>query len=148
MALTKVDRETHKTTTHNGQDSASAVRGVWALWLAKAIHTRRGRWWRCLHWMHTEGDDDELGDSDCLPRLRTKWPRTYVYVTAVQRPRTYVYVLLILCARANPPWRYFTQRLQLCGIYLRAVSIRGRRLFAEIRYMQLCCWLISVLKAV
>ena len=28
---------------------------------------------------------------------------------------------------------YFTQRLQLCGVYLRAASIQGWCLFAEIR---------------
>ena len=93
-----------------------------------------------------EGNDDELGDSDCLPRLRTKWPRTYIYVTAVQsgHSRTYTYsVIVILCACANPQRRlfeggvYFTQRLQLCGVYSRAASIRGRRLFAEIRYLLL-----------
>ena len=48
---------------------------------------------------------------------------------------------VILRARANLPRRlfeggvYFTQRLQLCGVYSRAASIRGRRLFAEIRYL-------------
>ena len=30
---------------------------------------------------------------------------------------------------------YFTRRLQLCGVNSRAASIRGRRLFAEIRYV-------------
>ena len=55
-----------------------------------------------------EGDDDELEDLDCM---------------------------------LTPPRRlfeggvYFTQRLQLCGVYSRAASIRGRRLFAEIRYV-------------
>ena len=47
---------------------------------------------------------------------------------------------VILRAHANLPRHlfeggvYFTQRLQLCGIYSRTASIRGRRLFAEIRY--------------
>ena len=46
---------------------------------------------------------------------------------------------VIFRTRANLPRRlfeggfYFTQRLQLCGVYSRAASIRGRRLFAEIR---------------
>ena len=72
-----------------------------------------------------EGDDDELGDSDCLPRLRTKWPRTYVYV---------------LCLSS-----YFVHVLTHRGVYSRAAFIslsasncaafiQGRRLFTEIRY--------------
>ena len=75
-----------------------------------------------------EGDGDELGDSDCLPRLRTKWPHVRIRTPSQ----------VILCAHANPPRRlfkggvYFTQRLRLCGVYSRAASIRGRRLFAEI----------------
>ena len=67
-----------------------------------------------------EGDDDELGDSDCLPRLRTKWPRTYVYVLRLSS--------------------YFAHVLTRRGIYSRAAFIslstsncaafiRGRRLF-------------------
>ena len=62
-----------------------------------------------------EGDDDELEDSDCLPRLRTKCPCCIV----------------ILCARANKPrclfegGVYFTQRLQLCSVYSRVASICG-----------------------
>ena len=70
-----------------------------------------------------EGDDDELGDSDRLSRLRTKWPRTYVFVVS----------------------SYFAHVLTCRGIYSRvafislsasncAAFIRGRRLFAEIRY--------------
>ena len=79
-----------------------------------------------------EGDDDKLGDSDCLPRLRTKWPRTYVYVLETRS--------------------YFAHVLTRRGVYSRAAFIslsasncaafiRGRRLFAEIRYsssMQQC----------
>ena len=66
-----------------------------------------------------EGDEDELEDLDCLPRL--------------------FHVASSYFAHANPPRRlfeggvYFTQRLQLSGVYSRAASIRGRRLFAEIR---------------
>ena len=68
---------------------------------------------------------DELEDSDCIPRL----------LEDVQS----VHVVSSYFAHANPPRRlfegggYFTQRLQLCGVYSRAASIRGRRLFAEIR---------------
>ena len=79
--------------------------------------------------MHMEGDDDELEDSDCR----------HVFHDCVQMQSAHLYV--ILGARANLPRRlfkggvYFTQRLQLCGVYLRAVSIQGRRLFTEIRYV-------------
>ena len=111
-----------------------------------------------------EGDDDELGDSDCLPRLRTKWRlathvRIRIYVTRrdcstkATHVRIRIYVtrrdcstkathvrirtpfIVILCTRANPPRRlfeggvYFTQRLQLCGVYSRAASIRGNTVY-------------------
>ena len=67
-----------------------------------------------------EGDDD---DSDC-------W-KTY---KVSGRPRC----IVIHCARANPPRHlfeggvYFTQRLQLCGVYSRAVSIRGNTVFTNL----------------
>ena len=66
-----------------------------------------------------EGDDDELEDSDCLVGRRTKCSTLY---------RPYF-------AHANPPRRsfeggvYFTQRLQLCGVYSRAASIRGNTVY-------------------
>ena len=66
-----------------------------------------------------EGDDDELGDSDCLPRARLSQ--------------------VILCARANPLRRlfkggvYFTQPLRLCGVYSRAASIRGNTVVAFVK---------------
>ena len=69
-----------------------------------------------------EGDDDELEDSDCLPRLLED-------------------IQSVNIMHSNPPQPlfeggiYFTQRLQVCGIYSRAVSIRGWHLFAEIRYI-------------
>ena len=77
--------------------------------------------------MHTEGDEDELEDLDCLSQLLED-------VQSVPR-------CIVILSRANPPRRlfeggvYFTQRLQLCSVYSRAASIRGRRLFVEIRYV-------------
>ena len=64
-----------------------------------------------------EGDDDELGNSDCLPRLRAKWSRTYIRLSS-----------------------YFAHVLIRRGVYSRAAFIslsasncaafiRGRRLF-------------------
>ena len=78
-----------------------------------------------------DGDDDELEDSDCIPRL----------LEDVQS----VHVVSSYFVHANLPRRlfeggvYFTQRLQLCGVYSMAVSFRGRRLFAEIWYL-LAAW--------
>ena len=63
MALTKFGRETHKITTHNGQDSASAVR-----FATKRYTCRRDEddsedaFVGCI----CGGDDDELEESDCL----------------------------------------------------------------------------------
>ena len=65
-----------------------------------------------------EGDDDELENSDCLPRLRTKCPCCIV----------------ILCARANPPRRSFEGGFISLSTSNCAAFIRGRRLFAEIWY--------------
>ena len=59
-----------------------------------------------------EGEDDELEDSDCIPRL----------LEDVQS----VHVVSSYFAHANQPRRlfeggvYFTQRLQFCGVYSRA----------------------------
>ena len=73
-------------------------------------------------------DGNELEDPGCLLRqLEDAAP----VVRSVR--------VIILYAHANPRRRlfeggvYFTQRLQLRGVYSRAASIRGRRLFAEIR---------------
>ena len=41
---------------------------------------------------------------------------------------------------------YFAQRLKLCGVYSRAASIRGRCLFAEIRYVPILRMLEAMLK--
>ena len=83
-----------------------------------------------------ERDDDELGDSDCLPRLRTKWPRTYVYVcTKATHVRIRTPFIIILCARANPPRRLFEGAFISLSASNCAAFIRGRRLFAEIRYL-------------
>ena len=106
MALTKFGRETHKITTHNGQDSASAVR-----FATKRYTCRR------------DEDDSEDAFVGCICRGMTTSSRNQT-----------------VCAHANLPRRlfegyvYFTQLLQLCGVYSRATSIRGQRLFAKKRY--------------
>ena len=70
-------------------------------------------------------DGNELEDPGCLLR---QLEDTAPVVRSVR--------VIILYAHANPPRRlfeggvYFTQRLQLCGVYSRAASIRGN---AEIR---------------
>ena len=74
-------------------------------------------------------DGNELEDPGCLLRqLEDAAP----VVRSVH--------IIILYAHANPPRRlfeggvYFNQHLQLCSVNSRAESIRGRRLFVEIRY--------------
>ena len=77
--------------------------------------------------------------SNCVVWLLQKLIEKHIKQTTHVRIRT----PSVLCARANPPrclfegGIYFTQRLQLCGVYSRAASIRGWRLFAEIRYSSL-----------
>ena len=74
-----------------------------------------------------EGDDDEIEHSDCHPRLLEDVQSVHV-----------VYVIAILCARANLPRRlfesgiYFTQHLQLCGVYSRVASISGNTVFSQL----------------
>ena len=115
MALTKIGRETHKTTTHNGQDSASAVRV--SLWQSDTHGTRTmvkkmpsrdayGGGWRWARGLRL---------STCLPRLRTN-------------------------AKCPCCTSYFAHVLICRGVYSRAVFIslsasncaafiRGRHLF-------------------
>ena len=75
-------------------------------------------------------DGNELEDPGCLLRqLEDAAP--------VVRSVTSLYFTKIPPRRLFEGGVYFTQRLQLCGVNSRAASIRGRRLFAEIRYMGL-----------
>ena len=56
-----------------------------------------------------EGDDDELGNSDCLPRLRAKWPRTYIRLCAYQCNAP----LLPYRARVGQGWGFEVIRYQI-----------------------------------
>ena len=116
MALTKFSQETHKTTTHNGQDSASAVRG-WSF--ATKQYTR------------DKDDGEEDAFSGCIWRGMTTSSRTQTVFHDCCK--TY-HVVVILCARANLPRRLFEGGVISLSASNCAAFIRGRRQFAEIRY--------------
>ena len=133
MAHTKFGRETHKTTTHNGQD---AIRG-WSTehFISRRFSTKRYTW--------DEDDGEEDAFAGCIWRGMTTNSRTQTVFH--DRWKTYkvstLYVrFVILCIRANPPRRLFhsappvARRLFKGGVYSRVASIRGNTVYIRVYF--------------
>ena len=78
--------------------------------------------------MRMEGDDDELEDTVFHDRRITE--------DSAQCPDVHICMCPISAYFEHMLTRhsvYFTQRLQLCGVYPRAATIRECRLFTEIQ---------------